>query len=63
MEVDRPGEGTLEERFLGTLYALAEGQAARIVSGEELAAALVFPHSNTSTAAAMPVWGTRPQTE
>ncbi len=28
---------TLEERFLGTLYGLAEGQATRLVSGEELA--------------------------
>ncbi len=30
-------EGTLEERFLRTLYALAEGQATQVVSGEELA--------------------------
>jgi hypothetical protein len=28
---------TLEERFLGTLYGLAEGQATRLVSREELA--------------------------
>jgi hypothetical protein len=28
---------TLEERFLGTLYGLAEGQATQLVSGEELA--------------------------
>ncbi len=31
---------TLEERFLGTLYGLAEGQATRLVSGEELARGL-----------------------
>ncbi len=30
-------EGTLEERFLGELYGLAEGEATRLVSGEELA--------------------------
>ena len=30
-------EGTLEECFLGELYGLAEGQATRVVSGEELA--------------------------
>lgn len=30
-------EGTLEERFLGALYELTEGQATRVVSGEELA--------------------------
>jgi hypothetical protein len=30
-------EGTLEDRFLGTLYGLAEGEATRLVSGEELA--------------------------
>jgi hypothetical protein len=33
-------EGTLEDRFLGTLYGLAEGQATRLVSGEELARGL-----------------------
>jgi hypothetical protein len=33
-------EETLEERFLGTLYRLAEGQAPRLVSGEELAQGL-----------------------
>ena len=31
------GEQRLEERFLSTLHALAEGQATRLVSGEELA--------------------------
>ena len=30
-------EETLEERFLRAFYALAEGQATRLVSGEELA--------------------------
>jgi hypothetical protein len=30
-------EGTLEQRFLGTLHALAEGETTRLVSGEELA--------------------------
>ena len=30
-------ERTLEERFLGQLYRLAEGEATRLVSGEELA--------------------------
>jgi len=30
-------EVTLEERFLETLYGLAEGQATRLVSGEKLA--------------------------
>ena len=33
-------EETLEERFLRTLYALAEGQVTRLVSGEELARTL-----------------------
>ena len=33
-------EGTLEERFLGELYGLAEGQATRVISGEELAGSL-----------------------
>ncbi len=33
-------QGTLEERFLGILYGLAEGQATRLVSGEELARGL-----------------------
>ena len=33
-------EGSLEERFLGKLYGLAEGEATRLVSGEELARAL-----------------------
>jgi hypothetical protein len=37
---DMADEETLEERFLRTLYALAEGQATRLVSGEELARAL-----------------------
>ena len=30
-------EGTLEERFLEELYGLANAQATRVVSGEELA--------------------------
>jgi hypothetical protein len=30
-------EGTLEERFLKEFHGLAEGQATRVVSGEELA--------------------------
>ena len=30
-------ERTLEERFLGQLYRLAEGEATRLVNGEELA--------------------------
>ena len=30
-------EGRLEERFLGEFYELTEGQATRVVSGEELA--------------------------
>jgi hypothetical protein len=30
-------EGTLEGHFLGELYGLAEGEATRLVSGEELA--------------------------
>jgi hypothetical protein len=30
-------EGTLEQRFLGELYGLAEGETTRLVSGEELA--------------------------
>jgi hypothetical protein len=30
-------EKTLEERFLGELYGLAEGETTRLVSGEELA--------------------------
>jgi hypothetical protein len=30
-------EGTLEERFLKELYGLANAQATRVVSGEELA--------------------------
>jgi hypothetical protein len=33
-------EGTLEQRFLGKLYGLAEGEATRLVSGEELARGL-----------------------
>lgn len=33
-------EGTLEEHFLGALYELAEGQATRVVNGEELAGRL-----------------------
>jgi hypothetical protein len=37
---DMADEETLEERFLRILYALAEGQATRLVSGEELARAL-----------------------
>jgi hypothetical protein len=32
-----PDEGTLEQGFLGKLYRLAEGEATRLVSGEELA--------------------------
>ncbi len=36
-EGDMANEGTLEEHFLGELYELTEGQAARAVSGEELA--------------------------
>jgi hypothetical protein len=30
-------EETLEQRFLGELYGLAEGETTRLVSGEELA--------------------------
>jgi hypothetical protein len=30
-------EGTLEERFLGKLYGLAESEATRLIGGEELA--------------------------
>ena len=37
---DMADNETLEERFLGTLYGLAEGQATRLVSGEELARGL-----------------------
>jgi hypothetical protein len=33
-------KGTLEERFLGELYGLAEGQATRVISGEERAGSL-----------------------
>ena len=33
-------EATLEQRFLEKLYELAEGQATRVVSGEELARGL-----------------------
>jgi hypothetical protein len=33
-------EGTLEQRFLGELYGLAEGETTRLVSGEELASRL-----------------------
>ena len=33
-------EGTLEQRFLGKLYKLAEGESTRLVSGEELARGL-----------------------
>jgi hypothetical protein len=33
-------ERTLEDRFLGVLYELAEGQARWVVSGEELAGRL-----------------------
>ena len=33
-------EGTLEQRFLGKLYGLAEGETTRLVSGEELARGL-----------------------
>jgi hypothetical protein len=40
MGIDRPGEGTLEERFLSTLHALAESETTRLVSGEELARGL-----------------------
>jgi hypothetical protein len=34
---DMADEGTLEQRFLAELYGLGEGQATRLVSGEELA--------------------------
>jgi hypothetical protein len=34
---DMADERTLEERFLGEFYELTEGQATRVVSGEELA--------------------------
>src|SRR3712207_9592855 len=34
---DMADEATLEERFLGEFYELTEGQATRVVSGEELA--------------------------
>jgi hypothetical protein len=44
-------EETLEERFLGTLYGLAEGQATRLVSGEELARRLdTDPNGETDKA-------------
>jgi hypothetical protein len=44
-------EETLEERFLGTLYGLAEGQATRLVSGEELARGLdMDPNGETDKA-------------
>jgi hypothetical protein len=44
-------EGTLEERFLGELYELAEGQATRVVSGEELARGLgMDPEGETDKA-------------
>ena len=33
-------KGTLEERFLGELYGLAEGQATRVISEEKLAGSL-----------------------
>jgi hypothetical protein len=34
---DLADEGTLEQRFLGQLYDLAEGETTRLVNGEELA--------------------------
>src|ERR687895_11074 len=37
---DMADEATLEQRFLGKLYELAEGQATRVVRGEELARGL-----------------------
>jgi hypothetical protein len=44
-------EETLEERFLGILYGLAEGQATRLVSGEELARGLdMDPNGETDKA-------------
>jgi hypothetical protein len=44
-------EETLEERFLGKLYGLAEGQATRVVSGEELARELdMDPEGETDKA-------------
>jgi hypothetical protein len=44
-------EGTLEERFLGELYRLTEGQATRVVSGEELARRLgMDPEGETDKA-------------
>jgi hypothetical protein len=44
-------EGTLEERFLGQLYRLAEGEATRLVSGEELARGLdMNPYGETDKA-------------
>ena len=43
--------GTLEERFLGELYGLAERQATRVVSGEELARRLgMDPEGETDKA-------------
>ncbi len=43
--------GTLEERFLGELYGLAEGQTTRVVSGEELARRLsIDPEGETDKA-------------
>jgi hypothetical protein len=44
-------EGTLEDRFLGELYELAEGLATRVVSGEELARGLgMDPEGETDKA-------------
>jgi hypothetical protein len=48
---DMADEATLEERFLGELYELAEGQATRVVSGEELARRLSMdPEGETDEA-------------
>ena len=44
-------EGTLEERFLGKLYGLAEGETTRLVNGEELARRLgIDPDGETDKA-------------
>jgi hypothetical protein len=44
-------KGTLEERFLGQLYGLAEGEATRLVRGEELARGLgMDPNGETDKA-------------
>jgi hypothetical protein len=42
------GEGTLQERFLGELYRLTEGEATKVVRGEELARRLgIDPEGET----------------